>query len=432
VQILPANMTSLPISPGWTEHAISRPPSGASASCIGDPAVTDEQGLLRAFRSFAKVAGSLQQSYGQLQSEVERLRRELAERDGELANTLEEKRNEKARLLRILEGLPCGVLVTLGTDRIWKANPEAWRLLAACGDSECAGSISELRAQLQEFLKRVQSEDRELEIELKEPAAPSRWIAARHAPLGAGMAVFILRDITEHKCLEETQAKLRRDQALAELSAILAHEVRNPLGSLELFAGLLAEAGLEGEPRQWVERVQAGLRGLAATVNNVLQFHSPSRPEFSSVEVEELLEWVLLFCGPLARQSGVTLSLQNRAAGMALRGDRHCLEQVLLNLVLNSIRVMPDGGWIEVGGGPSAEGNTIELTVADTGPGIPAECLSRIFEPGFSLRAGSPGLGLAVCRKIVEQHSGTIRACSTPQRGTTIRLSFPVCEEAVR
>ena len=288
-----------------------------------------------------------------------------------------------------------------------------------------------MRAQLQEFLKRVQSEDRELQIELSDPAAPSRWIAARHAPLGAGMAVFILRDITEHKCLEETQARLRRDQALAELSAILAHEVRNPLGSLELFAGLLAEAGLEREPRQWVERVQAGLRGLAATVNNVLQFHSPSRPEFSSVEVEGLLEWVLLFCGPLARQSGVTLSLQNRAAGMALHGDRHCLEQVLLNLVLNSIRAMPDGGWIEIGGGPSAEGNSIELTVADTGPGIPADCLSRIFEPGFSLRAGSPGLGLAVCRKIVEQHSGTIRADSTPQRGTTIRLSFPAREEAL-
>src|SRR3954453_3810864 len=425
-------MPSLPISPGWTEHAMSRPPSGASASCIGDPAVPDEQALLRAFRSFAKVAGSLQQSYGQLQSEVERLRRELAERDGELANTLEEKGNEKTRPLRILEGLPCGVLVTLGTDRIWKANPEAWRLLAACGDSECAGSISELRAQLQEFLKRVQSEDRELEIELEETAAPSRWIAARHAPLGAGMAVFILRDITEHKCLEETQARLRRDQALAELSAILAHEVRNPLGSLELFAGLLAQAGLEGESRQWVERVQAGLRGLAATVNNVLQFHSPSRPDFSSVEVEELMEWVLLFCVPLARQSGVTLSLQNRAAAMALRGDRHCLEQVLLNLVLNSIRVMPDGGWIEVGGGPSAEGNTIELTVADTGPGIPAECLSLIVGPAVTLRAGSPGLGLAVCRKIVEQHSGTIRADITPQRGTMIRLSFPVCEEAVR
>jgi signal transduction histidine kinase len=92
---------------------------------------------------------------------------------------------------------------------------------------------------------------------------------------------------------------------------------------------------------------------------------------------------------------------------------------------------MPDGGWIEIGGGPSAEGNNIELTVADTGPGIPADCLSRIFEPGFSLRAGSPGLGLAVCRKIVEQHSGTIRAASTAQRGTTIRLSFPARKEAL-
>jgi PAS domain-containing protein len=151
VQILPASMTTLPISGGWTEHAISRPPS--AASYIGNPGVTDEQALLRAFRSFAKVAGSLQQSYGQLQSDVERLRRELAERDGELANTLEEKRNEKARLLRILEGLPCGVLVTLGTDRIWKANPEAWRLLASSGGAECAESIGGLRAQVQEFLK---------------------------------------------------------------------------------------------------------------------------------------------------------------------------------------------------------------------------------------------------------------------------------------
>jgi signal transduction histidine kinase len=133
----------------------------------------------------------------------------------------------------------------------------------------------------------------------------------------------------------------------------------------------------------------------------------------------------------LARQSGVTLSLQNRAAGMTLQGDRYCLEQVLLNLVLNSIRAMPDGGWIEVGGGPSADGKSIELTVADNGPGIPDEYLARIFEPGFSLRAGSPGLGLAVCRKIVEQHRGTIRADITPQRGTTIRLSFPLstCEE---
>lgn len=244
------------------------------------------------------------------------------------------------------------------------------------------------------------------------------------------MSVFILRDVTEHKGLQKTQARLQRDQALAELSAILAHEVRNPLGSLELFAGLLAEAKLGPEEQQWVEQVQGGLRSLAATVNNVLQFHSPSQPDFGAVEVSRLMEWVLDFCGPLARQSGVTLSLQKIASGILLGGDRYRLEQVLLNLVLNSIRAMPDGGWIELAGHLSADGKRVELVVADTGPGIPAECLSRIFHPGFSTRPGSPGLGLAVCRMIVEQHEGSITVESGPERGARFRLCFPLlCSE---
>src|SRR5205807_6991523 len=83
-------------------------------------------------------------------------------------------------------------------------------------------------------------------------------------------SIFILRDVSEAKRLVRERDKLRREQALAEMSAILAHEIRNPLGSLELFAGLLAGSALSPECRQWVEHVQAGLRTLAATVNNVL------------------------------------------------------------------------------------------------------------------------------------------------------------------
>lgn len=413
-------MTSLPIATCWTEPRLA----GFLESQIGnasavDSIAKDEKLLLQAFRSFAKVAGSLERSYAELQSEVERLRRELAEKEGELASSLEEKRNERTRLLRILQGLPCGVLVVFGGEKIWKANPEARRLLRA-GDRvpEC---LSQLPAPVQQLLTSVRDEGTERELELGE--APG-WITARHASIAEGMSVFILPDVTEHKRLEQTEARLKRDQALAELSAILAHEVRNPLGSLELFAGLLAEAGLEGEASEWVARVQGGLRSLAATVNNVLQFHSPSRPELATVDVARLLEWVLDFCGPLARQSAITLSLQRPTPDLALRGDRHGLEQVLLNLVLNSIRAMPQGGWIELGA--RIVGMHVELTVADNGPGIPAASQSRIFQPGFSTRAGSPGLGLAVCRRIVEQHGGTIDAESNPERGTIFHLCFPI------
>ncbi len=293
----------------WPEQALSAAvySEPAVVTSIGNPTIgsttiEDEQFLLRAFRSFAEAAGSLEQSYGKLRTEVECLRREL----------------------------------------------------------------------------------------------------------------------------EDTQSKLRREEALAEISAVLAHEIRNPLGSLELFAGLLAESDLDPDCRQWVEHVQAGLRTLAATVNNVLHFHSLPEPERAPVDLGQLLGWARDFFLPLARQSRVALSLQNRVAGVLFPADRHRLEQVLLNLLLNSVRAMPGGGWIELGGRKIQQGRAVALSVSDTGPGISAEHLADIFEPGFSTRAGSPGLGLAVCRKIVEQHGGTITAGSRPACGATFTLTFPL------
>ncbi|HEY3974092.1 MAG TPA: HAMP domain-containing sensor histidine kinase [Candidatus Sulfotelmatobacter sp.] len=299
---------------GWTGPDFAALPSGLSESAIGNSRlghqdIEDEEFLLRAFRSFAAAAGSLEQSYGMLRTEVERLRRELESRNADL---------------------------------------------------------------------------------------------------------------------EQAQAKLRREQALAEVSAVLAHEIRNPLGSLELFAGLLADADLDSDCRNWVGHVQAGLRTLSATVNNVLHFHSLPEPERGPVDLGQLLIWARDFFLPLARQSRVAISVQNRVSGVLLSADRHRLEQVLLNLVLNALRAMPGGGWVELGGRTIQNGDAVMLVVTDTGPGISAEDVPIIFEAGFSRRSGSPGLGLTVCRKIVEQHGGTIAVGSRPGAGATFTLIFPL------
>ncbi len=394
---------------------------------IGNAAGEDEQFLLRAFRSFSEAAGSLERSYARLREDVERLRLALEISDRDLARSLEENRNMREHLDRILEGLPCGVLVVSASGRIMRANPETMRLLQV-SSSRVAGvsKVVALPAAVQKLLERARQDDREQELRIAETDGSLHWLAARYAPIAGGDSVFILRDIDERKRLEETEARLRRDQALAEVSAVLAHEIRNPLGSLELFAGLLAESELDGESRQWVEHMQAGLRTLAATVNNVLHFHSLPEPERVPVDLGELLEWARNFFLPLAGQSHVVLSLQNHLSGVLLLADRHRLEQVLLNLVLNSVRAMPGGGWIELGGKLLADGKSVALSVADNGPGISAENLARVFEPGFSTRAGSPGLGLAVCRKIVEQHRGTIHTASDPGRGAKFTLIFPL------
>ncbi len=437
----------------WTEPVLPALPVGLSETTIGNPGfgssgpgatstgsaslgtgLEGEQFLLRAFRSFAEAAGSLELSYGKLQAEVARLRRELESSHSDLALSLSENRSMRVYLDRILEGLPCGVIVAATDGTISRVNPEALRLLELDSNSgaETPQTICSLSHGVRQLLETARQEGGEPELRVSPSApGPARWLAARHAVIADRAttdSVFIVRDVSEHKHLEQAGARLRREQALAEMSAVLAHEIRNPLGSLELFAGLLAESDLGPDCRNWVEHVQAGLRTLAATVNNVLHFHSLPPPERAPVDLGQLLAWSRDFFLPLARQSRVALSLQNRVTGIFFPADRHCLEQVLLNLVLNALRAMPGGGWIELGGRiqQNQEDETIVLTVSDTGPGIPPEHLSGIFDPGFSTRAGSPGLGLAVCRKIVEQHGGTISADRRPGCGARFTLTFPV------
>jgi two-component system sensor histidine kinase FlrB len=409
-------------------------PTGVSGSTT--TGAEDERFLLRAFSSFAEAAGSLERSYSLLRCEVVRLQRELEQSNTGLACSLEENRHMRQYLDRIVESLPCGVLVVASGGEISRVNPEGRRLLGIPqvmkdgSDSPAAvRSIAGLRTGLHELLDRARTEAGEQERRIDDERGHHRWLAVRHAavPDGASPAsVFILRDVSERRQLEEAQAKLRREQALAEISSVLAHEIRNPLGSLELFAGLLAEAELSGECREWVEHVQAGLRTLAATVNNVLHFHSLPEPERTPVNLGELLDWARGFFAPLARRARVEISLHNHLAGIFLAADRHRLEQVLSNLVLNALRAMPGGGWIALAGGIDRKAQKVSIRVADTGPGISPDDVRNIFEPGFSTRPGSPGLGLAVCRKIVEQHGGEIMASSRPGAGAAFTMTFPL------
>jgi two-component system sensor histidine kinase FlrB len=449
-------MTSLPIVPGG-----------------------NEQFLLQAFRSFAEASDSLERSYGMLRSEVGRLHGELAQSNAGLARSLEENLQMRRHLDRILDGLPCGVLVAAANGDISLLNPEGRRLLYSTvrlGDSspQSAGveSLLRLPGDLRALLNRARCEPGEQEQRFffkgkdkeKDGHDEERWLAVKHAAVKAKAAenkienenadqdagasaadndndnddresIFILRDVSDAKRLVVEREKLRREQALAEMSAILAHEIRNPLGSLELFAGLLAGAGLSAECQQWVEHVQAGLRTLAATVNNVLHFHSLPAPERVPTDLGRLLDWAGGFLVPMARQARVELCLRNRLQDVWFPADRHRLEQVLLNLVLNALRAMPGGGWVEIAGEKIQDGETAGLTicVTDTGPGIPSGHAAKIFEAGYSTRPGSPGLGLAVCRKIVEQHGGSLTAANRAGAGASFTLTFPLQEcEGVR
>jgi len=395
----------------------SIPPGGPE---VERPAL--EHPLARAFASFTEAAGSLERSYSQLQAQVARLRQDLEVTNRELADSLEENRRIRERQRRILEGLPCGVLVQEGAEEIAILNPEAERLTGLSGAQE-----RRLPPALSSVLQRARKSGEEGEWAVEAENDAGRWVAVRHAWLEQSeersSSVFILRDVSEERKLAREREGHRRQQALAEMSAMLAHEIRNPLGSLELFAGLLAESRMEGESRRWIEHVQAGLRMLSATVNNVLHHYNLPPTEPAEFDMGQLLDWAHGFLLPLARQADVQLEVANGLRGVRLCADRHRLEQVLLNLALNAFRFMPGGGWLGFRGNDMESG--VEIAVRDTGPGIADRDLPHIFQPGFSTRPGSCGLGLAVCRKIVEQHGGSIAVESRAGAGTTFRLRLP-------
>jgi len=237
--------------------------------------------LTKAFLSFTQAAGSLERSYAQLQAEVVRLHRELERTNTELERSLEENLRVRRYLSRVLESLPCGVLVVNGKGEIQIANPEARKLLQMPRDWNPAEGGA-LPQSVEQLLKDAPTNSFFLEQEWTSPtSAGIRTIGILRAnisevPETAGETIWIVRDKTEEKRLAADREMARRSHALAEVATILAHEIRNPLGSMELFTGLLADATAHlPETRQWVTHLQAGLRGLSATSNNIANVNTP-------------------------------------------------------------------------------------------------------------------------------------------------------------
>jgi two-component system sensor histidine kinase FlrB len=395
-----------------------------------------KQSLVEAFRSFSDVAGSLESFYSHLQAEVARLRRELERANQDLNRSLEENKRMRAYLSRTLECLPCGVLVVGGEHKLKLANSAALNLLGTHqAPRQTATGITREMIEKLEQTSNWPAAGAEQEWPMDAPDRP-HFLAVSRTPLSgneesSGEWIFILRDITESKRLEKEKEAVRRTQDLAQIAMLLAHEIRNPLGSLELFAGLLADA-TEERPvlHKWVEQVQAGLRALSATVNNVLQFHSEPRSELSSVDVVSLLTQTIEFLQPLARQRGMHVEFSTPVSEVLLLADPHRLQQVFINLALNAFRAMSGGGVLRVSVQCADPGEMLPIRIVfrDHGVGIPSRHLARIFEAGFTTSAGSPGLGLALARKVVEQHQGKISVESDSEKGTAFTLSFPRSE----
>jgi PAS domain S-box-containing protein len=243
-------------------------------------------------------------------------------------------------------------------------------------------------------------------------------------------AVEILRDISSQRALERELIHTEKMAAVGKIASKVVHEIRNPLGSINLNVDILID-NLGGddtpevrEAREVLQTIKRETRRLTQITDEYLQFSRMPQPTGREEDLNAVMLDLADFLRPELRRSGIRLVLNLDDEHPKVACDGRLVRQIILNLIRNAMdAVPPNTGQVMVVTKLQPQGAEIE--VDDNGPGIPAEILPRIFEPFFTTKQDGTGLGLAVVRQIVEEHGGSITCHSVPGKGTTFRIVLP-------
>jgi signal transduction histidine kinase len=262
--------------------------------------------------------------------------------------------------------------------------------------------------------------------------------AARIEELGGIIRVY--SDLTEklqssHAQLQQTVQSLRNElseknrqlerrkrlAALGEMAAGMAHEIRNPLGGIELYASMLArDVAQQPGSLQLVTKISSGVKRLEMLVSQVLQFSREIQPQFARADLSELVDQSVELAGERLHQE-----IDCRVNGprpMPVRVDPLLIGQAILNLLINAIEAVGDCGKIDIAWSAEDSDGRFRLSIRDSGPGIPSDVLDRIFNPFFTTKETGTGLGLAIVHRIAEAHEGTITAANAPHGGAIFEI----------
>ncbi|MCK6455013.1 MAG: ATP-binding protein [Phycisphaerae bacterium] len=224
-------------------------------------------------------------------------------------------------------------------------------------------------------------------------------------------------------------ARRERLASLGQLAAGLAHEIRNPLGGISLYASVL-EQELAAQPAtlELARKIGTGVRTLNRLVNEILEFSQEPVLEVSWCTANEVIEPTLEQVGPWLRGGAIEVVCAESSRRCRVYIDALRLQRVLMNLLLNAIQAVGDAGTIGIEVEPWGAGGA-RWTVWDSGCGIPEERIEQIFDPFFTTRPTGTGLGLAIVHQIVAAHGGTIRARNRAGGGVQFRMEFPGADE---
>ena len=412
---------------------------------------SDIEALIKNMEAFNGVTEQLQRSYDDLQVRVKQLDLELESKNTELEKNLVEKEEVKNYLNDILESLTNGVIVVDRRGSITTFNKTAGTLTGLKPQSCLAKTLKEvfpfdlfenMVTRLEKNRGETISRDQDITTPDKKiihiRVSASRVLDNHGGQIGT---VLILQDRTDLRRLEELAHRNQRLREMGEMAAGIAHEIRNPLASIELFASLLKK-DLEGEyeKAKLVQHIRAGVKNMDRIISTLLLFAKSSQPSRQQCDINLLMSQLMDGLDDVKVPENIKVRRDFGKEEMMANGDRELLRQVFPNLIRNAIQAMPEGGELHIqtrkalipvrdNDGVAADRKFIAVTITDTGGGISPDDLEKVFNPFFTTKDKGTGLGLAISHNIIKAHQGTIEAVCEEGKSTSFKIKIPCWDE---
>ncbi len=394
--------------------------------------------MSQVFDWFNNNVNRLESAYRDIGMRFDKISLELEDKNAQLIESFVENENIKTQLRSVLESIHSGVVMVNTEGKITLFNAAAESLYGVetskvimhpiaevFEDPECAKSLLDT-------LKSNQGvSNQEKYVSRKGKTIPIGFTTSIvRDPKGKILgAVEIATDLTHMKQMQNQVQHAKTLAAIGQMAATVAHEIRNPLGAIGGFAGLLErDLPADDSRKSLVNKIVQGVSSLNKIVSNLLVFSRPMEIQLRKIEILEWIEEILRYAELEISRLGkdIIISRDYQIKGGKVFMDPEKFQQVLLNLTFNAIQAIPEEGELKITVGMNPE-NFLFINIQDNGRGIDPENMEKIFDPFFTTREQGTGLGLAIVKRIVELHSGNISVES--KKGYWTRFSIVLNSE---
>lgn len=357
--------------------------------------IEDTKLLESAFQEFSKASDSVINYYSVLEAQIRQLKRDVERKNDEL---------EEARkyLHDILDSLPVGVVV-LERNHVLFSNRNAEKL----GSDKLLNNLNDGGRKAGE---------------IKNGKGQFRWKKETLTNGFSGKEVIVFEDVTEFERMKERVERDERLMAMGEMAARIAHEIKNPLGSMELFLSMLANGKMRVKDKKYVNYVQFGVKTIDRIINNILSYTRPKTLVLKEEKISEIVKDTLDFMSVSILTRGINIQYNASYDDLSFF-DPDLMKLVVMNFISNAIEAVQEDGYIKID--INDEGKYAQIAISDNGYGMSEDVRKNMFNPFFTTKDKGMGLGLFIVYNIVKAHGGFIEVESAEAVGSTFFINIP-------